>query len=83
MRLVKNTKPNEQSNSVNYWSWHKIILPSTMILYYTINGRRTKDREEWIKWCEEYTNDEWFVNANSYFFFKDEDDAILFKLTWI
>jgi len=84
--MAKNKDPNYCSTDCNYAFWHQIQLPllPTAVHHNHYNAVRQRDRDlkEMIKWCENEVSDEWFVNANNYFYFKDMDDALLFKLMY-
>jgi len=73
-KLVKNKNPNYSSNSLEYWNW--ACVKNMSIKQYV-----ARQQEEWEQWIVDYTTGKWFVNSNRYYYFENEDDAILFKLT--
>ncbi len=75
----KNAMPNERSNSLDYYSWSQVILPVFSDFNYRVNRRALRDGM--IGWCRDYSTANWFVNVNNYFYFVNEEDAVLFKLT--
>jgi len=55
-------------------TWHKVDL---------LNPRENmKSRNDALVWCGDESTDEWCLNSY-YFYFKEEADAVAFKLRWI
>lgn len=78
----KNVNPNLCSATLDYWSWYKIEV-NIYDDHLANHKKRLDQRSVYIVWCEDYMSGPWFLNANGYFYFKDEDDAMFFKLSWV
>ena len=56
--------------SVDLWTKYKIILPDGSI------------HQKMIEWCDENCKDSWDDPMELKFVFRNNDDAILFKIIW-
>lgn len=86
---ASNDELNHSSFSLEYINWYKVEFPAINYVwisasekksYAEIRKQRNQLKTAMDKWCKHETTDKWFVNANHTYFFKDQNDAIMFKL---